>query len=351
MRSNNLLDRPSEAPAPPAVRDLLVLWQQPETREFIPIGRFNYDGRTFSFAYTRDTAEIDGFRPLPGLPDLRSQYAQDVMPAVFDQRVMPPTRPDYPSYMSSLGLDAEHATPWEQIVESGGTRNGDTLQSMQVPTVTSGRAEARFLVNGLRWVLARPLIIADPTVQISPSQHEGVLRALNPGDEVTIVAERDNTIDEHASIVSSGGVLLGWVSRPLSARFRGLLVDGPAIATVARVAPPGTPPHLRLILDVNVPAPAGFSFDPTGQWEPLPSIYPGKELPSSHSSALKHPPRLQYQLWQCAWQPRLHGRHLRRADRTRWAGHCDPPRHHPVLHDDSRGVRAGPASQRRGPRR
>jgi hypothetical protein len=271
MRSNDVLERAPETPRAPAVRDLLVLWQHPETREFIPIGRFNYDGLTFAFSYTRAAAEINGFRTLPGLPDLHRPYAKGVMPAVFDQRVMPPTRPDYPSYMSSLGLNAEHATPWEQIVESGGTRNGDTLQFMQVPTVTNGRAKARFLVNGLRWVPKEPLTLVDKSVQISPSQHEDALRALTPGDEVTIVAEPDNVIDKYASIVSSGGVPLGWVPRPLSAGFRGLLADGPVNATVARVAPPGTPAHLRLILDVNLPAPAGFSFDPTGRWEPLPS--------------------------------------------------------------------------------
>ena len=90
MRSTSMLDRPSSAEASQA-RDLLVLWQHPESREIIPIGRFGRDDGRYTFVYTRAVTEVEGFRPLPGLGDLHRRYITDRMPAVFDQRVMSQT--------------------------------------------------------------------------------------------------------------------------------------------------------------------------------------------------------------------------------------------------------------------
>lgn len=88
MQSGTVLDRHPSALDSAGVRDLLVLWQHPDTRELIPIGRFGHHGDTYSFAYTRAAATIPDFRPLPGLPDLHHRYEGNGIPAVFEQRVM-----------------------------------------------------------------------------------------------------------------------------------------------------------------------------------------------------------------------------------------------------------------------
>lgn len=134
------------------VSSLLVLWQDPSNRRFVPIGRFAFDGESYSFAYTRAAAKLATFRPLPGMPDVGRLYTSARIPALFNQRVMSSSRSDFPSYARGIGLDPATATPWEQIVHSGGTRAGDTLQFMQLPTVKSGRARARFFANGVKYV-------------------------------------------------------------------------------------------------------------------------------------------------------------------------------------------------------
>jgi hypothetical protein len=249
------------------VRELLVLWQHPTTREIIPVGRFGFDGAVFTFRYTRGASEIPDFRPLLGFPDLNHEYTSDRMPLIFGQRIMEPDRPDYEDYIRGLGLDPTEATPWEQIVESGGARVGDTLQFMQVPEVKGGRARARFLANGVRHIPGHSRIVNGQTVTVSVEQHEAALGRLVPGDRLLVEPEAGNEWDACAALVTTDGVPLGYVPRVLSSSIRELLELAPQLVVrVVRVGAPGTAPHLRLVLDLDEAVPQGFQFDREGRW-------------------------------------------------------------------------------------
>lgn len=269
MQSDTVLDWQASAPRRAVARDLLVLWQHPNTREIIPIGRFDHHGEVYSFSYTRAAAGIPDFRPLPGLPDLHDRYESLRIPAVFEQRVMDRDRPDFDAYARTLGLDPTRATPWEQIVESGGRRAGDTLQFMPIPVVADGRAVARFLVNGIRHIPEAPHSVNGRSVHVTFEQQEGALQRLAQGTTVHIEAEEGNPKDPNACLVTVGGVPVGWAPRALSGSIRELLTADALQAEVHRVARPGTPPHVRLVLDLDAAAPSGFDFDRHGVWEPL----------------------------------------------------------------------------------
>lgn len=267
MQHAPVLDRPRPRGQVGAA-DLLVLWQHPDTREFIPIGRFGFDGNRYTFVYTQAALQVTDLRPLPGLDDLHSRYEDMRMPPVFAQRVMSERRRDYVSYMDSLGL--RHPTPWEQIVRSGGRRGGDTLQFMQLPIVAEGRARAEFLVNGIRHIPERGRKITRGWVHATRDELDTALSGLGAGDEVSLACELENSHDPNAVLVMSGRTPLGWVPRPLARGVRELLGAGPVGVTVYRIAPPRTPDHVRLALAFDVAVPEGFSFDPDGRWEPAP---------------------------------------------------------------------------------
>lgn len=194
MRSEAALERQPTRSDSPEVHELLVVWQHPDTRKIIPIGRFSRLDGGYSFAYTQAAASIDGFRPLPDLADLHRRYEASGLPAVFGQRVMAYGRPDFAKYARTIGLDPDRATPWEQIVHSGGRRAGDTLQFMPLPTVTDGRAVAQFLVSGLRHVPEEHLIVRRQATSVTAEQLEGAVRSLAEGDVVRIEAEDENRI-------------------------------------------------------------------------------------------------------------------------------------------------------------
>lgn len=266
MRSASILERPQRSHHMPT-DELLVLWQHPESHAILPIGRFSRHDNRYSFEYTAGAAEIHGFRPLPGLEDLHRRYESDQIPAVFHQRVMSSDRPDYADYLDSMGLAA--ATPWEQIVESGGRRAGDTLQFMQLPTVADGRARARFLANGVSHIPEATRHLDGRDVLVSRNQQETALQSLRRGDRVQLEAEFHNPMDPSAVLLTVDGIPVGWVPRAMSASVRELMDVEPREAVVYRVNGPGAPFHLRLALDLDTSAPAGFVFDRDGRWETL----------------------------------------------------------------------------------
>lgn len=267
MRSAAVLDPATSSGAD--VQELLVMWQHPETREIVPIGRFGHAGGQYSFVYTRAVEAVKDFRPLLGLPDTHVVYHSDRMPAVFNQRVMSPDRPDYGPYLGTLGLSAAIASPWEQIVESGGSRAGDTLQFMPMPSLVGWRAWARFLVNGLRHVSEGVRSLPGRTVSVTREDQEDCLRGLRQGDPVVLESESNNPVDPDAVLVTAGGVPVGWVPRALAPSVRELLGVGCVSAVVHRIGAPEAPPHLRLVLDLDTAVPAGFVFDREGRWAPL----------------------------------------------------------------------------------
>lgn len=266
MHSADTIRHDADGWAVPDVAELLVLWQHPDSRQIIPIGRVCFDGERYQFDYTIAATRIPGFRPLPGLPDLYRTYESQALPRVMAARVMDSDRPDYAEYLHSIGLEAAHATPWEQIVHSGGSRAGDTLQFMQLPTVADGRARARFLVNGIRHIPSVTRLISGRRVLVTPAEHERALLDLRPGDSVLVEPEDNNARDSSAALVTSAGVPLGWVPRAMSAGVRQLLESGPVWTDVVRVGSESAPAHLRLVLDLDVAAPVGFEFDPDGLW-------------------------------------------------------------------------------------
>lgn len=266
MQSASVLERPQHESGMQA-DDLLVMWQHPDSREIIPIGRFSRRGERYRFAYTVAAAEIAGFRPLAGLEDLHGQYESDHIPAVFDQRVMSSERPDYADYLGSIGLTV--ASPWEQIVESGGRRAGDTLQFMALPTVAEGRASARFLANGVSHIPETRRYLPDRDVAVSREEQEAALQSLRPGDQVQLERELRNPQDPSAVLITIDGIPVGWVPRAMSPGVRELLEIEAREAVVCRANGPIAPFHLRLALDLDTPAPPGFVFDREGRWEPV----------------------------------------------------------------------------------
>lgn len=270
MSSAHITDCAQHASLDAAVNDLLVLWQHPESRQIHPIGRFSYDGEVFTFSYTRHAHNIPDFRPLPGLALDGVAYQGTRMPTLFQQRTMSPSRPDFDAVMQHLGIAPRDATPWEQIVHSGGHRAGDTLQFMELPSVAAGHVHARFLTNGIRHIPnGTTRILNGASFQVSAEEQERALGSLSFGDELCLLLESDNPKDPHAVVVAHSGVPLGWVPRILSTGVRELIERGQHVrATVHRIADSSAPPHVRLVVDLDAEAPIGFTFDASGNWEP-----------------------------------------------------------------------------------
>lgn len=248
-------------------RDLLVLWQNADTRAIDVVGRLTFDAQTYRFAYSRRAASVDGFRPLPGLRDMTRLYESSALFPLFAQRVMDPSRPGYERYVTRLGLTPEETTPWEQIVRSGGRREGDTLQFLPAPTVHDGVAEAIFLAHGVRWIAGKALHVDGGPREITATEQEWALASLQRGDELGLLAEPGNPKSPLATLVTAQGVPVGYIPQILVGAVSRL--GGSARLRVVTVNGPDAPPHLRLIVRLEASVDGEFAFDPEGDWNPV----------------------------------------------------------------------------------
>lgn len=248
-------DQPSDRASRATDSRLFVSWQDPESREIRPVGVLSSrraDGVSlqYDFRYLVD-ARRPPFRPFLEFPDLERVYVSRNLFAMFENRVMPPRRPDYSAYVDSLGLPVD-AAPFEVLASSFGIRATDNIEVFREPIFdpTSGLAQCRFLARGVRHIDG-----ADETI-----------RCLTVGERLTLVPEPANPKDERALRLETGGghpvgfvpaYLLNFLHRSsrLAGGFDGieLIVDG---------CDPTGPFHLRLLCIVSAPMPPeGFVDD------------------------------------------------------------------------------------------
>ncbi|QCR40990.1 hypothetical protein C1N74_11595 [Microbacterium sp. SGAir0570] len=216
-------------------RSLLLVWQNPSTRRFVPVAELTHlaDGR-FSFKYLPAATETDGFYALVEYPDLRKTYLSDTLPVFFANRVMSPDRYNYRQYLGWLGLaDAEPDTiPVEVLARTGGGRATDTFHIVDRPLRRDASFMSRFFVSGLRHVI--------------PAGDD--LSFVAEGDQLELRAQPDNDANPKAVIVdAANGRQLGWVPDWLCGEVSELMLDGWELSLAAERVNPEAPAHTRLL--------------------------------------------------------------------------------------------------------
>jgi hypothetical protein len=119
---------------------VFLAWQCPESRKIMPVGRLlslGDDDYEFSYIRAARKAQAVGFGPLVSFPDLEAVYRSHGLPALFSNRVMPTSRPDYPTFVRELALEPG-APVLEILGRSGGRRATDELEVFSIPTAKDG---------------------------------------------------------------------------------------------------------------------------------------------------------------------------------------------------------------------
>lgn len=221
---------------------LYVAWQDPHTRSIEPVAhldRIPQAGRgMYEFRYLRRALQLERFRPFLGFPDPRRVYRSEDLFPFFENRIIPRERADYGTFVNLLGLE-EDADPFEVLARSAGRRQTDTIEVFPGPTYDDHSARCRFLLHGIRHI---------------PGAEEAC-GALVVGDRLRAVLDPQNPTDPQAVLVrDEGWRLLGWIPRYLTGLIHEplrLLGPGALTITVAHVAPPDAPIHLRLLCAVR----------------------------------------------------------------------------------------------------
>lgn len=220
-----------------------LAWQCAKTRNIVPVGRLldlGSDGYEFSYIRSVERAQRLGFGPLVSFPDLDVTYRSDSLPALFSNRVMPLSRPDYPAFVSELGLTKD-ANVLQVLGRSGGRRTTDELEVFSPPTeMANGTSEMYVLVRGVRHVPGA----------------EKAIENLQPGQRLLVLSDEQNDHGTHAKLLRTDGTeLVGYLpdylAQALDLRDEAGLSD--LLVTVEKVNPPPAPVHHRLLCRVTFP--------------------------------------------------------------------------------------------------
>ena len=211
---------------------------------------------SFRFVYLKAAEQIDGFRHLPGLPDLHAVYEDDDLFPVFRNRQMPRRRPDYEDYVRELDLDVG-CDPFEVLARSEGQRATDRIEVFAYPDRTpEGELEALFFARGIRHLDGA----ADAVSEVQP------------GDVLNLVDDADNEVNPRAMLMSNRtGQTVGWVPNYLVDMIHELRdsFDIDVEITAAHVNPETTPPHMRLLCRLLAPWPEGYEPLSAPEFQPI----------------------------------------------------------------------------------
>lgn len=196
---------------------LFLAWQGVgENRAWFPVGRLDAAVATpeYRFRYLKGAQrakEQAGFSAILSFPELTKDYRSPELFPLFRNRVMNPARPDFPSYLKTLGLDGS-AEPVEILAVNGGRRVTDNYEVFpKLVKQPDGSFTCRFLLHGSRYV--------------NRSGQER-LATLQPGEELRIALELTNPTTQLAvQIQTTDHQILGWTPHYLVEDFTRALAE------------------------------------------------------------------------------------------------------------------------------
>ncbi|MBI4533429.1 MAG: DNA-binding protein [Candidatus Melainabacteria bacterium] len=228
-------------------RSLYVAWQDKLTRAWFPIGKLMFDGLKFRFVYTKGVIEARqqcGFESLQSFPDIYRTYESEKLFPVFSNRVLSPSREDYPSFVDWCDLSRGLKDPVALLSRSGGERETDALQVFPIPEPENGQYQIHFFAHGIRHC------------EGASKRIEG----LSPGDPLQLVPELDNPQDPLAIKLVAEDSPIGYCPRFIVKDLHKLqrLCEKDIRVSVEKVNPAPTPVQFRLLCRLVSPWPNEF---------------------------------------------------------------------------------------------
>ena len=224
-------------------KTLFLAWQDStETRLWFPVGRLDADSdcTSYRFRYTGGmlrAQEEARFRPIISFPDLHKDYRSSRLFALFNNRVMWASRPDFPAYLQSMDLPQD-ADPMDMLAVSGGSRITDSYEVFpQLAKDPNGSFTCRFFLHGGR--------------RINCSAQERINR-LEQGESLHAATELTNPVGELAfQIQTIDYYMIGWAPRYLAPDLVEVEAPGSISLKVVRVNPMPAPSEQRVLIEIT----------------------------------------------------------------------------------------------------
>lgn len=252
------MSQPSTAPT------LFVSWRSPQTRSIHPVARivFHPDKKLYEFSYIRaaEAALSQGFLPFLEFPTLGKVYYSDKPFPLLANRLMPPSRPEFPGFLTSLGLP-ESAHPMQILARTGGRRETDQIEMFPLPVSdVEGCYFTYCLIRAIRYMP-------------QPMTEERITK-LKQGDQLLLMWDAQNPVDPHAVAVRTEDYhIVGFLPAYLTGDVWKLNTEcGTFNVFVERVNPAPAEVHHRLLVRVVACWPGGFRPFNDPKFQPLSTV-------------------------------------------------------------------------------
>ncbi|WKG04200.1 hypothetical protein [Mycolicibacterium sp. HK-90] len=234
-------------------RRFAITWRNRLRRAIAPVAVLDSFGPTdYQFQYLDGVSTVEGFRPFIGFPDFNSVYISTRLWPFFELRAMDRKRPDFPEYISWLGLKPEAST-LDILSRSGGGNKGDSVHIVEAPAIASdGATEAIFLARGVRYALR-------------DYGTEDAANSLHPGDKLLLGDDVTNEANSRALLLkTSDGDAVGWVPDLLVDYARAIRGGGGNVELLQNNL--RAPWHARLLVRISGRVPSGMPVFTGGVW-------------------------------------------------------------------------------------
>ncbi len=241
---------------------LFLAWQAPQSRRWYPVGRLDADDRRqhFDFGYTHGAqdAKKDGFGLLSAFPELDRRYRSNHLFELFENRLMRPSRADYPLFLESLGLENTPHDPLQILALTGGLRKTDHYELFpQIELRSDHSFVCQFFLHGVRHCAQSVL----PT-----------LDQLKAGQPLRIALELNNPATGYAlQLQTEDYEMIGWAPRYLVNDLIQAIANDSKVAeaNLIRANPLGTPLNRRFLVELSGYFPESHQPMSSEQFQPI----------------------------------------------------------------------------------
>ena len=247
---------------------IFVAWRpsQPDNYGWRPVGRLIHDGGLYRFCYTHG-ARKPGFQPFPGMKSLDQVYESETLFPVFQNRLLPSSRPEYEAYLRWSGFDI--SSPPEPVVVLGiteGRRETDALEVFPCPVPDAEHCLLnRFFLHGVRWMHQTTIARIDQLTSDEP---------------LKLMLDHQNSVDRYAVAVrtETDRQMIGYVPRYLAhdvyRLFESCDVDFIKLKVLRLNL--DAPLQNRVLCEMKACWPDGFEPCSTEDFRPIPANVPAR---------------------------------------------------------------------------
>ena len=229
------------------MKSVYLSWQDPETRQWFPVGKLTHEDGVYRFVYTKGAKLSPNFTPFGRMLNLTDTYKSNELFPLFANRLISNKRPEYKSILEWLDLREDEADPLALLARTEGIRATDSLTVFPCPEPDAdGKYRFDFFSHGLRY---------------RPDEAIKTVNTLKPGDRLYLMPDPQNRYDNYAIALRTDDptTIVGYCPRYITKDFLKLLNNDPGAVKVSVMrVNPNAPLQLRLLCTLVAQWPTDF---------------------------------------------------------------------------------------------